>query len=422
MVDSKKQKHIWIINEYAGSPEYGMTFRHYYLAKEFVAQGMPTTIISASYSHFLKKYPNMNHLNYQKENIDGIDYLWLKVLKYSKSFDKRRVLKWFQFCYRLPYIPKYIDQKPDVIICSPSAPFAILPSYFLAKRFKAKLIFEVRDIWPLTLVEIGHFSKMHPFIRFMGWFERFALNKSDVLVSNLQNYSNHIQDIGINRTAHWVSNGIDLDSMKINTPVDVSVAKQIPKNKFIVGYTGKLGVSNAVIHLIDAAQILKDHDDIIFVIVGDGQEKEFLQDYAKESKNIIFIDSIDKAQIQSMLSFFDVCFLGLEKENIFKYGTSPNKLFDYMYSGKPVLHSIETPKDIVSLCNCGVTVEPEDPQAIVNGIFELFRLSQSDRMQLGQNGKKYVLEEFTYKHLANKYIAIMNDPPGESPPAILPSS
>ena len=90
-------KNIWVINEYAGSPEYGMTFRHYYLAKEFVKKGNSVTIITASYSHFLKKYPKMDNKTYQTEDIDGITYLWIKALKYAKSFDKRRVLKWFQF-------------------------------------------------------------------------------------------------------------------------------------------------------------------------------------------------------------------------------------------------------------------------------------------------------------------------------------
>jgi glycosyltransferase involved in cell wall biosynthesis len=152
-------KNILIINEYAGSPSYGMTFRHYYLAKEFIKKNYNTTIVSASYSHFLKKYPDIKNKNYLKENVDGVPFLWVKVMKYSKSFDKKRALKWLDFTAKLFFIDKYIDKKPDVIICSTTELFAIIPAYYLAKKYKAKLVFEVRDIWPLTLIKIGGFSE-----------------------------------------------------------------------------------------------------------------------------------------------------------------------------------------------------------------------------------------------------------------------
>ena len=403
-----KNKNILIINEYAGSLDYGMSFRHYYLAKEFVKLGYKLTIVTASYSHFLKKFPNMENKTYKIEDIESIKYLWVKVMKYSKSFDKKRVLKWFEFMSKLFFISKKLESKPDIIICSPTAPFSILPAYYLAKKFNAKLIFEVRDIWPLTLVEIGGFSPKHPLIKLMSWFERFALKKSDIIVSNLQNYSQHIKELKIDRTASWVSNGIDLDEMKKIEPLDNKVANKIPSDKFIVGYTGKLGVSNAISYLLESAKQLIDNHDILFVIVGDGQEKETLIKQVQGLKNVLFIDAIPKVQVQSILSLFDICYIGLQKERLFKFGVSPNKIFDYMYSAKPIIHAIDTPKNIVQLANCGLSVEAQNSKEIKNAILKLYKMSQKDRYKLGQNGKKYVLENFTYNQLAKKYISIID--------------
>jgi len=149
---------------------------------------------------------------------------------------------------------------------------------------------------------------------------------------------------------------------------------------------------------------MQKHDDILFVIVGNGQEKARLQEEYHNLKNLLFIDSIDKKQVQSMLELFDVCYIGLKKENLFKYGVSPNKLFDYMYSAKPILYAIESGKNIVDISNCGISVEAQNPDAIVAGINELYRMSVNERELLGINAKKYILEHFTYEKLAKEYI------------------
>ncbi|WP_422089409.1 glycosyltransferase family 4 protein [Tenacibaculum ovolyticum] len=403
-------KNIWIINEYAGSIVHGMAYRHYYLAKELNKKGYDTTVITGTYSHFLNKYPNLEKKEkYKEERVNGVNYLWVKVMKYDKSFDKKRVLKWFQFVYKLFFISKHISNKPDYIICSTTAPFAILSSLYLARKHKVKLVFEVRDIWPLTLVEVGGYKKRHPFIALMGFFEKFALKKADVLVSNLQNYSSHIKNLGINRKADWISNGVDLTEMEGHSSLNEEIKNRIPKNKFIVGYTGKFGVSNALNYLIEAAELLKDNENILFVFVGDGQEKEFLKKQAHNLNNILFIKFIKKEQVQSMLSLFDICYIGLNKERIFTYGVSPHKLYDYMYSGKPILYAIDSGEsNIVEEANCGIVATPEDSKSISEAIKNLYDMNQKDRSVLGANGKEYVINNFSYSKLAEKYIRILN--------------
>lgn len=375
-----------------------MEFRHYYLGKEFVKQGNKVTIISSSYSHLFKNLPKE-----KKENIDGVDYLWLKTYNYGTSHDKRRVFKWFLFMFKCFFLP-FSLQKPDVIIVSPMAPFPIFPAWILSKMYRAKLIYEVKDIWPLSLIELGGFKATHPFIKMMSWLEKFALKKSDIIVSNLQNYGEHIKnDIKLDREFRWISNGVDLDGLNKVEPLNKEVLDKIPTNKFIVGYTGTVGVANALDSFCQSAIFLQNMKDILFVIVGDGQEKNSLLQKYGNLKNILFIESIAKTQVQSALKLFDVCYIGLKKEELFKYGVSPNKLYDYMFSGKPIVYAIESGKNIVDVADCGLSVEAENSKDIVDGIIKLYEMSNEERIKMGQKGKEYVLEHFTYEKLAKNF-------------------
>lgn len=402
------KKTIWFINDYAGSPYHGMEFRNYYIAKELVKLGHKVYIVSASYMHLFKTLPKTTG-EYTFENIDGIEYIWVDVPHYKSSTDKKRVLKWFVFVKKLFSLPLEKMRKPDIIVASPMAPFLIFPSYWFAKKFKVKLFYEVKDIWPLSLMELGGFSKYNPIIALMSFSERFAIKKSDTIVSSLQNYGEHIKkDLGLERDFEWICNGIDLQELENSQPLDKEVAQKIPHDKFIVGYTGTIGIANAMDSFCEAAKLLVGNKEILFVIVGDGKEKKSLVKKYDSLDNILFIDSIPKQQVQSMLKLFDVCYIGLKQENLFKYGVSPNKLFDYMYSAKPILYAINSGKNnIVKTADCGISVEAEDSESTKEGILNLYFKDKEARKRLGNSGKKYVLENFNYKALAQKYINLI---------------
>ena len=402
-------KTIWIINDYAGSPYHGMEFRNYYFAKEWIKKGYEVYIITASYMHLFKNLPKIEG-NYTFEKIDGINYIWVKVPKYGESTNKKRVLKWFVFSSKLFFLPFNKMKKPDVIIASPMAPFLVLPAFKIAKKFNAKFIYEVKDIWPLSIIELGNISPNNPLIKMMSWCEKFAIKKADFIVSSLQNYGEHLKrDLKINKDFIWINNGVDLEEMKKNEPLPEEIENKIPKNKFIIGYTGTVGIANALDSFLEVANILKDKD-IAFVIVGNGKEKDNLVKKYGKLKNIIFIEPIKKHQVQSMLSLFDACYIGLQKENLFKYGVSPNKLFDYMFSGKPIIYAIDSGENnIVNLAKCGINVEAQNPKSIAKGILELYNMPKEKRKILGENGKKYVLEHFTYEKLAKKYEELFDE-------------
>lgn len=402
---------IWIINQYASTPTTGVGGRHYYLAQELAKQGYNVYVIASSANHLLHQQPHLDQ-NITFEPVAGFTFVWIKMPQYTQAHSRQRVLNWFLFSWRLHKLEKSIPDKPDSVLCSSPSPLTFLGAHRLAKRFSARLIFEVRDIWPLTLMEIGGYSANHPFIRLMQWVENRAYRDSYKVISNLKNAVEHMIEHGLNKDKFtWVANGFSLDEVNNNEPLSQIVSQQLPKNKFVIGYTGTLGVANSLDTLIDAAEILKGYEAISFVLVGRGREKARLK--ARVDKinlnNVIFIDAIPKVQIQAMLSTFDACFIGWLKDDLYRFGIAANKIPEYFYAGKPVIHSYGGACDPVSQFNAGLLAEPENPKALADAVLKLYQMPEHKRKILGENGHKASVEHYEYGMLSKKLAGVLFD-------------
>ena len=351
-----------------------------------------------------KKMPEVTGL-YKHEVYEDVDFYWVKTPKY----DPRSVKRFFSmlfFMWRVLSLPIKELGKPDTIIVSSMPIFPIYSGIRLKKKFGAKLLFEIRDIWPLTLQLLGNKSAGHPAVRFIGWFEKIGYRKSDCVVSLLPNAQEHIEEVaGKKVDFHYVPNGIDPDLLKYE-PLSEEFKNQIPTDKFIVGYAGTLGLANALEFLVEASNILKDHKDIHFVIVGEGYLKEELMESVKGNNNILFLPKIPKSHVQDLLTHFDTCFVGRNDTPLFKHGVSANKYFDYMLASKPILDSNNYIKDPVELSGCGIIVEPDSVAAIKAGILKLYEMKQEDRRYLGFLGRDYVIKNHSIRSLADKYFQL----------------
>ena len=399
-----EKKTFWLINQYASTPETGMGGRNYYLAKELAKEGHTVYLVAAGYTHLLRTPPALEKKYTIEPVVDGFNFIWVKVPKYSHAHDKKRILNWFIFAWQLLNLPQIIEGRPDAILYSSPSLVPFLSAQRLAKKLKSKLAFEVRDIWPLTLVQLGGYSPKNPFICFMQWIEDRAYHDSDVVLSNLPNAVEHMVKRGMARKKfQWIPNGFYLSELKNPEPLAMTTQLALPKGSFIIGYTGALGVANALDTFIEAARLLKDEVGIAFVLVGGGKEKPTLVELAEGLNNVYFVDPIPKCQIQSMLAEFDVCYIGLTKDPLFRFGVSPNKLFDYLLSACPILYAIESGDyHPVDACKAGLSIPAEDPQAVVDAIVKLKGMLPQERLQMGQNGRLYVLEHHDYSNLALK--------------------
>ncbi len=401
---------IWVINQTAGTLESGWGERHLMLSKNWIKNGFKVIIISGSYNHLFINQPKIDNKTFCIDKIEeGITFCWVKTPKYYNGGYKKF---WSNliFVIRLIFLPVKKIGIPKYIIVSSMPIFPIINAYFFKKKFRVKkLIFEIRDLWPLTPIYLKRFSKFHPFIIILSLFERFAYRKSDCIVSLLPNAASYVNKISKNpKKFCCIPNGIDSDFLESKS-IPKNLINKIPKNKFLIAYTGTMGMANALEYLIEASKLLsKIHPKIHFVLIGDGYLKPKLIENTKQQTNITFIPKIDKNQVQAFLKFVDLCFIGRNNTPLFNFGVSSNKYFDYMLAKKPILVSSNNIKDPVELSGCGNIVIPENARAIADGILEFYNMDDLSRENLGLKGYRYVKKYHNFTVLSNKYLKLFN--------------
>jgi len=401
-----QNENIWIINHYASTPSTGMGGRSYFMAKGLAEVGVDTTLVCANYNHKLHNPIEVREA-YKADDTEGFRVIRVKVKKYESSFNKVRILNWFLFVFRVALNYKKWDRKPTVVICSSPSLVAYLAAWFVARRCKAKLIFDVRDIWPLTLRVLGGYSNKNPLILVLSIIERFGYASTDAVMSNLKNFSSYLEEQGFHeKPFFWIPNSVDFKGLTVNENIPEALTA-LGSEKFIVGYAGSIGANDALEYLLDAAGVLQiELPDVCFVIVGKGQYLvKFKQRVeAQKLSNVIFTGPVQKSQVHGVLSRFDVCYLGWLDDDIYRFGISPNKIPDYFYAGKPVLHSYSGASDPVEQAGAGVTVDAENAQAIVDGVKMLYAMNPEEMRRFGENGRQFAIDNYEYKSLAKRLL------------------
>lgn len=399
---------IVFLAHFAGSPRHGMVYGHYYLAREWVRMGHEVTIAAASFAHTRFKHPEA-HGAVTEEFIDGIRYLWVKCPEYSASGQLGRVRNILTFVARTLWGRLPVDDA-DVVISSSHYPFAIFPAYKLAKKYAAKLVFEVRDIWPLTLIELGGASPGHPFIRLMQWSEDYAYRKADKVVSVLPKANTHMLAHGMSPEKFlYIPNGADLDRKRIE-PLPESYLEKIRELKsagcFLLGYAGRMGLANAMHDLLDALKI-QDDPNVHAVLLGEGYELENLKRQAVSlglAERVHFLPFVPKTQVESFLLEMDALYVGFLKQKLYRFGTSVTKMNDYMLAAKPVICAIDAEIEGVEETGAGLLCKAEDPGSIAGAIASMCGVSAEERQQMGQAGRDWVLANRDYRILAERFL------------------
>ena len=404
---------ILLINHYAGSPRDGMEYRPYYLAREWVRAGHRVQIVAASYSHVRSRQPALPTSGAAfDELLDGIAYRWLPTAAYTGN-GVGRVRNIWAFLSRLwRDSARLVDEfRPDVVIASSTYPMDIWVARRIARKARAKLVCEVHDLWPASPIELSGMSPRHPFILLCQKAENDAYRDADVVVSMLPKVAEHMRSHGLDlRKLHIVPNGIALDEWQGDPiPLAPELAAQLTALKAagrtIVGYAGSHGLPNALDVLLDAAALLRD-GAVSFVLVGDGHEKARLAQRVRDEglANVLMLAPIPKAQIPALLAAFDIAYIGWQRVPIYRFGIAPNKLMDYMMAGRAVLHSVEAGNDPVAEAGCGLTVVPESPAAVAEGLVALAARTAEERAAMGARGRAFVIAQHSYRVLAQRFL------------------
>ncbi|WP_405120539.1 glycosyltransferase family 4 protein [Pseudomonas leptonychotis] len=396
---------IWYISKYI-APAYAAKVgaRGFLLLREFSRMGHKSVLITSDSNH-LADTPKFEgaHLH---ERVDDVDVYWLKTKKYDGARSIARMLSWLDFEFRLWRMPKESLPKPDVLIVSSLSLLTIFNGLWLRRRYRCKLVFEVRDIWPMVLVEAGGISSLNPFIIFLGWVEKLGYKRADLIVGTIPNLKEHVKEVtGLQRPVVCIPQGLDDALLLAPEPLsDSYVSSYIPRDKFIVCHAGSIGADNALETLLDCARLMQGRSDVHFLIVGEGYLKAQFQEQTKDLVNITFAPRVPKPAVQSVLAFADVVYFAVHKSPLLRFGQSLNKVVDYMLSGKPIVASFTGFPSMINEAGCGSYVPAEDVNALRVEIERLADMSPQERSQMGELGREWILKNRRFEMLARDYL------------------
>lgn len=417
MKNKKKKTNIWIFNHYAITPQYPGGTRHFELGKNLVRRGHHVVIFAANFIHMNFCFVKLaRQLRYKIERFGHLHFTWLKTPAYRKN-NWKRFLNMLGYCWSAFRVSRRLVnakeiEPPGIIIGSTVHPFAALTASSLASKFNVPFVFEIRDLWPQSFLDMGIWKKFS----WKTWLfkaieKRTVANAKKIITlsprtaSYLQeNYHYAPDDI------YYIPNGVYIDSLKKALPADETLKflENIKKERnFIVLFSGSLISTNKLETIIDAAVQLRDNQRIKVVLIGKGQEEERYRELIK-NKNLgnIFISApVQKEYVPYLLQYADA--LILNQGNV-QWGSS-NKLYDYLASGKPIISSVHAKhNDIVSDIGGGMSVTPENPQELVRAILQLQKMSPQEREQMGQRNVNYVKTYHDWEVLSERLADLVN--------------
>jgi glycosyltransferase involved in cell wall biosynthesis len=404
---------IWIINHYAHTPNLpGGFLRHYEIGRRLLEKRYSVSLFSSDFLHYTFRYYKTakTKKKYFWENVEGIDWYWIRTIPYGGN-NVQRVLNMISFAWKVFWIGYKKKERPEVVIGSSPQLFAVFSAWLLSRAKKSKFIFEVRDLWPQSLIDLGEFSPSHPFIWLLAKLEKFLYQRADAIVTLLPNASKYIKTLGISEEKiFWIPNGVDVEKFTLTSVQRENDESHTP---FVLMYAGAHGQANALDMILDSAALILEQgvNDILFEFIGDGPEKKNLIEIVKQKKltNVQFTDPIPSSEIPVKLSNADALVFCLEDSPLFKYGISPNKLFTYLASGKPILLSANSLNNPVQEAGAGISVPPRDPQILAQAVIKLFRMNPQERKEMGKRGIEYVKKYYDYSILTDKYQEVIEN-------------
>ena len=400
---------IWYLSKYVEvpSPE-SPGGRGFLLMRSVAAEGHSVTLITSTSNH-LNFVPDITK-SYSIARFGEIKLVWVNTLKFKSPKSLKRILSWLQFELKVLMLPRLVKPRPDIVIVSSPSIFSLLNGLLLQYRFGTKLIFEVRDIWPLTLTEEGGMAASNQLVKIIGLLEKVGYRKADAIVGTMPGLGTHVKDIlGYAKPAHCIPMGLnDAYDDASSLLSDSFVSQYIPKGKFLVTYAGTIGATNALETLFLTAEALLTYTHIHFLVVGRGSRLQFFKCKYSHLSNLTFVPAVEKSKIGHFLSYTDVCYFATYRSKVWDYGQSLAKVVEYMRAGKPVIGSYSGLESMVNEAECGVFVEAENERALADAVLFFAGMSQKRRLAIGKNGRVWVERHRSYKELGRQYCEVFD--------------
>jgi glycosyltransferase involved in cell wall biosynthesis len=395
---------IWFVSKYITAARHGFESRLFAIAKEMKAAGRNPVIISSDSNH-TGAFAKRREL-YAREVVDGVDSWWIRTLQYRKTVSLRRVLSWLDFELKLFFMPKGLLPRPDVIVVSSLSLLTILNGLLLRRQYGCRLVFEVRDIWPLTLVEEGGYSRNNPFVRMLAWVERLGYRKSDWVIGTMPNLAEHVTNVaGPGIHCECIPFGFDPAFYEKREPLPAGYFEsRVPPGKFVIGYAGSIGLTNALETILACAREMVDDDRFFFLFVGSGDMFDRHSAETAHLKNVAFAPKVPREQVQDLLRRCDVLYFAVYDSLVWRYGMSLNKLIDYMMAAKPIVASYSGYPSMLDESGCGVFVPAGGVRELITALHAMAARSADELQAMGAAGQKWLLANRPWRVIARRYM------------------
>lgn len=394
-------KTVWIINHYADPPNVGKFNRHYHFAKKLIERGYEVKIFTASTIHSTDINLSDSCTLYTEKNYDGVDYVIIGCPDYEGN-GRQRIKNMLKYYKKVVKASAFFG-KCDMVYASSPHPLTWIAGRKIAEKNNAKFIAETRDLWPETFISMGKFSKSHPVVKILYAIEKKIYKKADKLIFTMPGGVDYVESLGISTDKVVnINNGVDLKEFA-DFVEKYKVELPFQKDEFNVVYAGAMGQANRVKCLVEAMNLLKDNWEIKLYIYGSGYEEEELKDFCTKNgvSNVKFMGRVEKKYIPYIISSSHLNVMTARKIDLYKYGISLNKLFEYMAAGKPILSNIECNYDILEKYNCGLTVEGESPKALAEGIEKFYNMDSKEYESYSLNSIR-ASKDFDFEVLTDK--------------------
>ena len=382
--------------------------RTYEHCKQWVKDGHEVTVVTCVPNHPRGKiYAGYRNRLFWRDEKDGIQVirLWTYVTA-NEGFVKRTVnyLSYMlAVLLALPLLPK-----SDIVISTSPQFFNGLAGYFVSRLKRIPWVLEIRDLWPESILVVGAIKNKR-IIRFLEFLEMFAYRKADCIVPVTDSFKRYMVGKGIAlEKIEVVKNGVDLNFYQVVSPDNNFFEDLGLEGKFIASYFGTHGMAHHLETILEAADQLRAHSNIVFLMVGDGADKARIEALRLEMdlNNVVLLGQQSKDKMPLLWAGSQVSLVLLKKSDLFK-AVIPSKIFESMAMQKPIILGVEGEScEIIEEADSGRCIEPENSRQLAQRVLELYN-NRELCGALGVNGRKYVSAHFDRLTLARRYASIL---------------
>lgn len=397
---------ILYIHQFFATRDSSHPTRSYEFARRMVSAGHEVVMVSGD-----SRIPELHSKGlFARTAVDGIDVRSVRNRYSNHMGNARRILSFLSFVFGSTWLALRAP-RPDVVFATSTPLTVAVPGLIASRLRRIPLVFEVRDPWPEAAFQMGALDRRSMLGRLAAWLERTTYRSSRAIVGLSPGMVEYILDVDAEPAkVHMIPNAADLDHFSPGPKDPATEARLGLNGRFVVGYVGAIGPSNAPETIVEAARILRDRgrDDIAIVLAGDGKRLQAVR-AAKEAlalDGLILAGSVPKHEVPALLRTCDAILVHLAKVPVL-YTGSPNKLFDGLATGRPVIvNSLGWTRPLVLDAEAGLFVEPEDAGALADAILTL--ADDPDMVaRMGANGRALAEREFSRDMQADHLIAVL---------------